>query len=203
MATTQKKSRHLTQTLVKFYQKPVAKVSLELFLSIFAILFFTIFAIRPTLIRMSALLKEIESKSELNDQLKQKITALTTAQAEYLRLEPQMHLIDESLPEGFNLLYTIKLIEKVASNQEVAIMGFSIPRIPTEKILRSGLSSEVAYLELDIRLDGNYEAVRKFTDELLQLRRSFILQSVSFTVSSDYQDKELQTVVSMQIPYIN
>jgi hypothetical protein len=52
----------LIRNLNAFYQKPVAKVSLELFLSVGTIIFFAMFAIRPTLLTMSDLVKEIEDK---------------------------------------------------------------------------------------------------------------------------------------------
>jgi hypothetical protein len=66
----------LMSALNDFYHKPVAMVSLELFLSIGAVVFFAIFAVRPTLLTMADLIKEIEDKRALDQQLQQKIASL-------------------------------------------------------------------------------------------------------------------------------
>ena len=74
------KRQQLTNTLVEFYNQPIAKVSLELFLSIVAVIFFAIFAIRPTLLTMSDLIKELQEKEVLNEKLSQKTAALSSVQ---------------------------------------------------------------------------------------------------------------------------
>ncbi len=92
------KQKQLKTTLLKFYKQPVGKVSTELFLSIFTIIFFAVFAIKPTLTTMSDLVKEIEDKQKLNKQMQQKVTALATAQTEYEKFQDQFYLLDQSLP---------------------------------------------------------------------------------------------------------
>jgi uncharacterized protein (UPF0333 family) len=52
----------LTSTIIAFYQRPVAQVSLELVFSVIAIIVLTAAAIRPTLTTMSNLIHEIEEK---------------------------------------------------------------------------------------------------------------------------------------------
>ena len=61
--------QQLTTTLLSFYHRPVAQVSLELFLSVATVVFFAVFAIRPTLVTMSNLIKELEDKRQLDQQL--------------------------------------------------------------------------------------------------------------------------------------
>ena len=71
----------------------MAKASVELFLSILrhpcSLLFFSI---RPTLLTMSDLIKEIQDKENLDKQLSQKIASLSTVQPLYLRLQDQISL---------------------------------------------------------------------------------------------------------------
>ena len=71
MATTNRK-KQLASLLEQFYHNPVAKVSLELFLTIGLVVFLALFAIKPTLLTMSDLVKEIEDKRELETQLSKK-----------------------------------------------------------------------------------------------------------------------------------
>ncbi len=106
---------------MNFYQRPVAKVSLELFFSIGAVLFFAVFAIRPTLLTMSDLIKELEDKRNLDQQLSQKIAALSTAQASFLGAQNRLVVLDEAIPTSPQFIYSLKLLEKVASDNRLVI----------------------------------------------------------------------------------
>jgi uncharacterized protein (UPF0333 family) len=66
----------LTAVLMDFYQKPIARVSIELILSVLIVILFAVFAIRPTLITMAELVKEIEDKKELSEQMNLKLASL-------------------------------------------------------------------------------------------------------------------------------
>ena len=59
--------------LFTFYQKPIAQVSTELFFTIGATIFFAAFAIRPTILTMTDLVKEIQDKREAEEKLNQKV----------------------------------------------------------------------------------------------------------------------------------
>ena len=48
--------------LQQFYQKPIAKVSAELLATLIVVIVLAFFAIRPTLLTMSQLLKDIDDR---------------------------------------------------------------------------------------------------------------------------------------------
>jgi len=85
--------QQLIRILDRFYHNPVAMVSFELFLSIAAILFFAVFAIRPTLLTMSDLIKEIEDKRKLDSQMEQKVAALSSAQESFLAVQDRIAVL--------------------------------------------------------------------------------------------------------------
>ena len=126
------KRQQLTKTLNDFYQRPVALVSLELFLTVGAVIFFAVFAIRPTLVTMSDLVKEIEDKKELDQKLTQKIASLSTAQSTYLEVQDRLYLLEQSLPSTPDFIFAIKVIEKIASDRNILIDSLSVPEIPKE-----------------------------------------------------------------------
>src|SRR5258708_18911937 len=95
MATRQ---AQLNQALFQFYDRPVAKVSMELVFSVVMVIVFAVFAIRPTLVTMANLSKEIQDKKDLKDQLGQKAAALNTLQAQYLALQNRLPVLDNALP---------------------------------------------------------------------------------------------------------
>ena len=155
-----KNQKDLFITLQQFYQKPVAKVSVELFLSIGAILFFAVFAIRPTLLTMSDLIKEIQDKQKLDKQLSQKIASLSTVQPLYLRLQDQISLLDEAIPSSPQLINSLKVIEKIASNLNLVINSMNIAEIPEETSTADQQLTVTSFSRIDvpivINVSGDY-----------------------------------------------
>ena len=199
-----KKQRDLFITLQQFYQKPVAKVSLELFLSIITVLFFAVFAIRPTLLTMSDLLKEIEDKERLDKQLSQKIAALSTVQPLYLQLQDQLLVLDEAIPSLPQLTYSLKVIEKIASELQLIITGINVAEVPKEidqDTVISLASFERIDVPLTINISGDYLSIRQFVENLKEYRRSFVIDTIIFTTKELRGSKKLEARITVSAPY--
>lgn len=193
----------LITNLNNFYQKPIAKVSIELFLSVGTVLFFAVFAIRPTLVTMSDLIKEIDDKKKLDQQLTQKIAALSTAQSNYLRYQDQLYVLDEALPNQPNTVETAKILEKVASERFLLINSITVKDIPQNEDPTQIKLSEYERLSypVSITLTGDYPSIRQFVEDLLALRRSLVVDTVLFKTSEQRGVKQLQATVTISVPY--
>ena len=200
-----KKQRALISVLQEFYQRPVAKVSIELFLSLSAILFFAIFAIRPTLITMSDLLKEIEDKEKLDKQLSQKIAALSTVQPLYLQLQTQLSVLDQAIPSSPQLIYTLKIIEKIASDLQLVITNLAVADIPQEVATNQPAlpltSFERIEVPIIIDLTGSYPDIRQFIESLQAYRRSFVIDTIIFTTKELRGSRKLKVRITVSAPY--
>lgn len=194
--------KELVKALNDFYMKPVARVSLELFLSVAAVLFFAVFAIRPTLLTMSDLIKEIEDKRKLDQQLTQKIAALSSAQGEYLRVQNQLSVLDDALPDDPRLMEVIKTLEKIASDRNTAISFLNVnevPDIPAEPL--SFESSKRQQMSISLTLSGDYLSIRQFIEDLKNTRRTFIIDTVIFSLSEEQGSKALKATITLGVPY--
>ncbi|MBU0576165.1 hypothetical protein KJ707_02520 [Patescibacteria group bacterium] len=222
-----KKQRDLIEALQKFYQRPVAKVSLELFFSIAAVLFFAIFAIKPTLLTMSDLLKEIEDKKKLDQQFSQKIAALSSIQPTYLQLQNRLVIIDEAIPGTPQLVYSLKIIEKIASEIGLVINSINVAEIPDEiKTSSDTIPDEIKTNSAEIpgevktnvgktplttleRIDvpvalsvqGDYPIIRQFIENLKNYRRSFVIDTVVFTSKEIRGNRKLEARITISMPY--
>lgn len=192
----------ITRTLNEFYQRPVARVSLELFLSVGAVIFFAVFAIRPTLVTMSDLVKEIEDKRDLDQKLTQKIASLSTAQTSYLDVQERLYLLAQTLPSTPDLIHSIKVIEKLASDQGVLIDSLTVTEVPRE------VSPDVPFTKLkknsypvSMSLSGDYSNIRNFVQALISYRRLFVTDTVIFSTSEERGQKKLRANISLSIPY--
>lgn len=199
-----KKQRDLFIALQQFYQRPVAKVSFELFLSISAVIFFATFAIRPTLLTMSDLIKEIDDKKKLETQLSQKIAALSTVQPLYLQLQDQLVILDEAIPSTPQLIYSLKVIEKVASDLNLVITNINVAEVPKEAAADETISLK-SFERIDtplvITLTGDYASIRQFIENLRDYRRSLIVDNIIFTTQELRHSRKLETRITINAPY--
>ena len=200
-----KKQRDLFTALQKFYQRPVAQVSLELFLSISAVLFFAIFAIRPTLLTTSDLLKEIEDKEKLDKQFSQKIAALSTVQPLYLQLQDQLLVLDDAIPSSPQLIYSLKVIEKIASELRLVITNINVVEIPEEKNEQNETITLTSFERIDVPLvisiSGDYPSMRQFVESLKEYRRSFVIDTIIFTTKELRGARKLEARITVSAPY--
>lgn len=193
------KQSHITQALQEFYHKPIALISMELLLSLGLVLFLGFFAIQPTLITMSDLLKEIEDKEKLLTQYTQKSQALATAQQLYAATQPRLPLLDEAIPSQPNLVRSIKIIEKLATENSVIITGFSSAYIPDEELAQA--TATQTSIPLTITLLGDYPAIRSYIEALRGSRRLYTIQTVTFSLQENRGDKKLSASITVALPY--
>ncbi|AKM81079.1 MAG: hypothetical protein UT13_C0001G0118 [Candidatus Pacebacteria bacterium GW2011_GWF2_38_9] len=195
------RQEQIQRVLFDFYKNPVARVSLELVFSILAIIFFAIFAIKPTLQTMTELVKEINDKRALDEQLNQKIASLNTAQSQYEKYSSQFYLLDEAIPKTANLVESLKIVEKIASENNLAIQGITISSVPDELVKANANQSKRESLTFNIDLVGDYVNIRQFIEGLMDSRRMMIVDQVNFSMGSNRYQKNLNAIVRINLPY--
>ncbi len=195
------KQQQIQTVLIDFYKNPVAKVSLEVGFSIAAILFFAIFAIRPTLQTMSELIKEIEDKRILDEQLSQKIASLSTAQSQYQLFSEQFYLLDEALPKTAQINRSLQMIEKMASDNNLVIQSITTSSVPEELAEAEAAAASRQILTFNVDVVGDYLNIRQFIEDLMDSRRMMIVDQVSFSMGSSRYQKNLSAVVRINLPY--
>jgi Tfp pilus assembly protein PilO len=192
----------VNKTLRQFYDKPIAKVSAELFFSIAAVIFFAFFAIRPTLVTMSNLVKEIKDKEELNEKLKQKVASLSTVQGIYLGLQSRLLILDEAIPSSPKLEDALLLIEKTAGNNHLIIDDVEVKEVPKEDSELIPFSQkELANTSMVVVVSGQYPEIRQFVEDIHNLRREMTISSIVFSLSDSRGVKRLQGNITISLPY--
>ena len=197
-----KKKQEISAALNHFYANPVAQVSVELFLTIALVLFLGLFAIKPTIVTMSDLLKEIETKKELETSLTKKVAALQTAQAEYVRVENKLELLEEAIPENPDIIHAAKIIEKVAADNKVIIKNMSIAELPEETKEDISFDQKTKEsIKISTNIAGDYISIRGFVEDLKNSRKSFTVESVVFSLEENKGDKKLSANITINSPY--
>lgn len=195
------KQEQIQSALLDFYKNPVARVSLELVFSILAVIFFAIFAVKPTLQTMSELVKEIEDKRALEEQLKQKIASLNTAQAQYQKFGSQFYLLDEAIPKTASLVEGLKIVEKIASENDLIIQGITVSAVPDELIKANEDGAIRELLTFNVDMTGDYLKIRQFIEDLMTSRRMMLVDQVNFSLGNNRYQKNLNAIVRINLPY--
>ena len=200
--STAKKKRELAVMLNQFYINPVAKASTELFLTVGLVLFLGTFAIRPTILTMSELIKEIETKKELDTALTKKIASLQTAQTQYMNIENEIIVLDEAIPEQPQIILGTKLIEKIAADSKVVIKNLTVSELPDDSDLSVSFAQKSKQLvNISVNITGDYVAIREFTETLRNSRKSFVIESVVFSLEEDRGSRKLSANITIGTPY--
>jgi len=195
------RQNQVQQVLFDFYKNPVARVSIELIFSITAVIFFAVFAIKPTLQTMADLIKEIEDKRALDEQLGQKISSLNTAQNQYQQFSNQFYLLDEAIPKSPQLVEALKLIEKIASDNNLSIQNITMSSVPDELNKAVAGSAKRELLTLNVDVVGDYLTIRDYIEDLMVSRRMIIVDQVNFSLSNNRFQKSLTAVIRVNLPY--
>lgn len=194
------------EDLEKFYEKPVTKVSLELVLSLVTVLLFALFALRPTLNTMSQLTKEIEDKKVIDTGLTRKLSALATAQNEYLTYRDRFDILDQSIHDSPNLETALFYLEYLVQRENISLSGLRIESFPvgvvpvladddtspsaTRSAGAAGSAGaaarepdkEIGLYAIQATFSGDYPNILRFFQVMESIRPLFSVESFSFTV---------------------
>lgn len=201
--------------IVSLYKKRQdLRLFLEILLSLTAISFFGLFAIRPTFVTIGSLLNQIRSKEELLAQMETKITNLESAQAVYSRELPRISLLDSAIPEAPTPESYVRQLEGLASANNVSLQGLTIGEttlLGRGEIIRededvTALPEGAKGISVTMTAAGSYADLASFLTNLENLRRPVLIDVLSFNrlsfESLDSGEFGLVINIAGRVPYI-
>jgi Tfp pilus assembly protein PilO len=196
------RKKQISTALLQFYDKPIAKVSVELFMTISTVIIFAVFAIRPTLLTMSDLIKELNDKKELNALLKEKVASLQSAQNEYLAAQDRLGVLDEAIPSTPKFEEAVLIIEKIASDNKLLISSMDAKEVPKEPDDKVDIDAQKRVSRpILVTVTGDYPTIRHFIEDLRNSQRTLIVSSVIFTTYEDEGGKKLRATITVEVQY--
>lgn len=188
--------------LQQFYQKPIAKVSAELIATILGVTLLAAFAIRPTLLTMSQLLKDIEDRRKTSDTLTKKIAALSTLSAEYPVLKNDIALLHSAIPNAPDFDGFMRRLEKIAGQHDLIISSLQASQLPKENPA-GNQPSEVTQFALSINFKGDYQKVRAVLGDILTMDRHVVIETAILNAKRDELEKTntLLSTVTLRVSY--
>ena len=171
--------RELFLNVVAAYQKKQSfKVFVELLLTVAAVTVFSVFALKPTTIAISDLLKEIETKEQLIADMDTKIENVRRAQVVAQQNSQALALLDTALPGAPEPHLLASQIEGTLATSGVQILGISIPEVTLRGEDNRTVRGDPT-LEVSLTVAGQFENIRAFLDLLENLRRPVNISSLN------------------------
>lgn len=190
--------------------KPSLKIYLELILSISTIAVFAVFAIKPTVLTIIDLNKEINAKEESVLKLKQKVKNLQIANNILQTEESKLLLIDQAVPSNPTPETLIKQMETLASQSLVQLLSFSISEVNLvgKKEIKKKSSDLISLPEGSSELSFTFSATGQYINLLNlvkgmeNLRRPIKIDSFLLNANVSETNKDLTLTIAGRVPFI-
>ena len=178
------------------YQQPVVRISTTLILTLVIISFFGFFAIKPTLVTIIKLNKELKEKQEVNKVLGRKIDILSKAQASYAQVIDDLNLVERALPQkaGFNQFAS--RINFLAFSNNLVLLSVSFGQFD---LVAPSPQPGVNTLSLSLSVAGSFTDIKNFLQELENIDRVVQIDSVSFSIKSKTTPVKMQADLKTKV----
>lgn len=185
--------------LKKKSQSPKARSFAWISLTVFTISFFIIVAIKPTLVTIAKLNREIKDKEEALQKLQTKINSLVAAQQEFAANIDNLSLLDEALPEKNDFPQIAYFVEQTAVENQVSLQSLNFEKIGPVKSSFSKndeLAAKTSFLNFSLSVSGNYNHLKNFLNEIESARRLVQIQRTNFNQLKKEDSSELLLAIS-------
>ncbi len=193
-----------------YNQRRDIKMFLEIILSLAAVSLFSLLALKPTVLTVSGLLKEIKVKEETLTKMNKKILNLRNAQDLTSKEITKISLLPGVVPDTPSPEKFVRQIEGLSAKHSAKILSLTIgevtligkqKEVKNEKNIEP-LPESAKELSFSISLTGEYDNLSSFLDDLQLLRRPVKIDIANFNLSEGVGGVNLIFTVSGRVPYL-
>jgi hypothetical protein len=191
--------------LREYKERADIRVYLEILLSLLTISVFSVFALRPTLLTIAELLREIEAKRETLQKMNNKITNLTQAQILYDQNRSQILLLRSSVPDYPQPDVILRQFEGITARNGLNLINITFDESPIKgnpaRGVKKGRDTEnIPENALAVKSNfstgrDNYAAVTGFIKNFEDLRLPLNIHQLALTTA--LRDEEEVLIVNL------
>ncbi len=191
----------------RYRERTDIKVYLEILLSLITVSIFSIFALRPTLLTIAGLIKEIEGKKDILSTMNEKISNLSKAQVLLDQMRQEVALLKTSVPTSPQQEVFARQIEGLSARHGIPVTRLSLSGATIfDKNIQSagpeGKAGQIIYsLNATTPID-NYPALANLTLDLENLRIPPIINKLTINITNDTGVTVLSTVLDGKLQYL-
>lgn len=157
-------------------------------LSLFSLSFFGLFAVRPTIITATSLVKSVNDLKKLNSDYENKISSIVRAQSEYELIRNDLPLINLSIPANATFNSLAQNIEKYAQQENLTIIQFQIDPVPISNLPPA---NKLYSYHFNLIVIGDYSSLSLFIQHVLNWQRLTTITSLDMAREGSGDNKGL------------
>lgn len=202
--------------VTQYRERASVKVYLEILLSLTTISIFVLFALRPTVLTIAQLLKDIESKKQTIIILDQKIESLATAQAVYDQNRSKIAILESAIPKSSEADVFARQIEGLVGGHTIDLVSLAIDKgaivggislAPVKPLLgrKKELPENASSLEFSMTLStdiDNFPSLERFVSDFEKLRRPAIIDELRITRGQEKDNTKIVLFLRGRVPYL-
>lgn len=201
---------YFLNVIVVYKRRKDLRMFLEVILSLATISFFAVFALKPTLLTIAELTKEIKTKEETVAKMNEKIQNLERGQQIYTQEQTRISLLKDAIPSAPVPDSFVRQIEGATTKHPITILGMSIGEVTLvgeEKVQRKdgdleALPGGARGITFSISATSNYLNLAAFLSTLQDLRRPVKIDAVTINSSETDIGKFIVLVITGRTPYL-
>lgn len=187
------------------------RMFLEVLLSLATISFFAYFALKPTLVTITELYKNIQTKEDLVNKMDTKIQNISLAQTIFDSETQRISFTKNAVPDLASPETFVRQIEGLAIANSVNLLGVSVGQVTLVGEEKKSPSSETDIaplpegarpLTFSVSVNGDYPALSRFLSELENLRRPIRIDNTGLSSAETEEGSELVLLISGRVPYL-
>lgn len=179
-------------------QREDVKLYLELLLTLFAISFFALFAIRPTLSTIIILTKQISTQEEVATKLDQKIANLKAASAQKERFERNLLTINQSIPDDEAASLAARQLETLAIKENVNLLDMSL----TSEVSPANNKNDSKNLLVSLSASGEPQRIIEFISQTGNMRRPILWETLTVSGKPTGAATTLDASFTGKVPFL-
>lgn len=177
--------------ILKAYERPVIRASIEIILSVFTVVLLLLFAIKTTLATVATLQKKIDDQSVVDRKLTTKIVQLSRAQTDLNTYAEMLPEFSTAVPDLADQGGLAKRIELLARDEGLTIENLSFDNVPIIGQLIDLANREkgavsptriaggiVASFKISFDVSGSQNQIVSFLSKLENMDRLVVIDSI-------------------------
>lgn len=181
----------------QLYRQKKVRVYTQVVLSIFVIAFFLLFAIKPAAVTIAGLAKKINDQKLALEKLEKKVQMLTQARRNYLAIQADLYLVEQTLPTKPEISYFIKELEILTRQADINLNTTQFGQV-TLKEKKATPQEKPKEIGFTLTASSDYQKLKNFLQVLGSLRRTVIVNAISFSTGKKEKDETKPLNLNLQ-----
>lgn len=206
--------REFFLNILELYKKKQdLRMFLEIILSLTTVTIFLLFALKPTVVTITNLLKEIAEKETTVAKLDEKIRNLSVARNVYEEEVGDVPLIESSVPDLPNPDLFVGQVQELANKNSVGVLGISVgetillgkntAKKSANSIDLKPLPSPANEMTVSISINGTFPNLLSFIKDLESSRRPIKIDVLGVNSAATDTGLTITMVVSGRVPFLD